>query len=145
MKAAFIRYGLVVAAAIATVVLTIVYYGSGLYGGEGTLAPVRLPRGSEYLTFLALITLLIGLKYPVYDLVADWLQQRYRSRNLTALRHAAFTLALAVDLLSLSASLKPVPDAGFAIFAVIIVSPPILLISLIVLGVATWVARKRRS
>lgn len=134
MRAIFLRYGLVIVLALAAVVTGIAYHGSGLYTGPNNVDAPSWPRGTEIFTLLMVAGLLVGLKYPIYETVASVLRKRYDTRSMTGLFYAFYAAALVIDLHSLFVSTRPVADSGFAVFAVILFSPPVLILGLIVLG-----------
>jgi hypothetical protein len=134
MKKALLRYVAVVVLAIATSLLSILYYQSSLYGG-GNIEPAKLPVGKDIINMLLFASLFIGAKYLIYDGLVQFFTRRGRTKNTTIIFYLAYAVALYMDLWAIFASFTPISDAGFAVLASIIYTPPILIVSLVVIGI----------
>jgi hypothetical protein len=144
MKPALLRYAAVVLLVVITIPLSMAYYASSLYQG-GANVPLSTGNDIELLPLLLIPTLLIGLKYLIYDAIAGAMLRRYPSRTSTRIFYAGYLIAVLVDLASVFASNRPIADAGFAIFAAILYSPVVLGLALIVLSVITLKQKSRLS
>jgi hypothetical protein len=116
------------------------YYRSNAYTG---IRDVTNPdRSIDMLTVVFILGICVFLKYLIYD----WLGRRLLKRNpaiyFVAMFWAFYALALAIDAFAIFSATKPAVDSGFAIFGIILYSPPLLLIGLLLMGVVAFLRKK---
>jgi hypothetical protein len=131
------------AVCIAIAYLAPLYYRSDLYTGVRT---VTNPDNDVNILAVAFILgICVFLKYLLYDWLGRKLLKRSPSIYLKAkaMFWSVYSLALAIDILAIFSSSKPAVDSGFAIFGLILYSPPLLLVGLLFMCVAAFFSRKR--
>jgi hypothetical protein len=114
-----------------------IYYASYLYTGTSSSEPIL--SYNDDINFLAVFFFLgigIFLKYFVYDLIGRRITNNNSIATLKAIFWIFYLLALGIDFYSVFVSSKPISDAGFAALAIFMYTPPILILSLIVVAVS---------
>ena len=142
-RGAALRYCAAVVVISATDLVARWFYSSGVYQDSSNLPLRNFPQDVDFFFVLTFAATLIGLKYLIYDLSVRALTRHYRSPAILVWVYAGYLAALSLDMAAVFFSSTPVADAGFAILAVILQSPLVLLAAAAV--IAAIALRKVKS
>ena len=107
------------------------YWDSGLSSIEPTI--VRSQEDSNLLVTIFIFTIIIWLKFFLYDLIGRSVIHQLKKRWVTILFFTVYAFGVLIDMYASFLSVKPVVDSGFASFAIVTYTPAILFTGLVVL------------
>lgn len=149
MKPTHLRYIYVVLYFLVAAFVMHIYYGSPLYDN-----PYANGQGGFFDDFISMfltIALILAGKYFIYDSLASIVRRKYPNLVATIIFYICFVGVLLFDTNILFVASAPVTDSGFAMLAAVIITPPALLVSLLLVIAVSLIpslgklARKKQS